>query len=69
MFPSGFLFINNVFYVDTRPGCKDNSKSIREWAQGRNLGEFIHRDMDITLEDMLVKLGHPEVNFCITYFV
>lgn len=61
LFPSGFLFINNVFYVDTRPGCKDNSKPIREWAQSRNLGEFKHRDMDITLEDMLIKLGHPEV--------
>ncbi|CAH0718068.1 unnamed protein product, partial [Brenthis ino] len=61
MFPSGFLFINNTFYVDVRKGCKDNSKPIREWAQKRQMGQFPHRDMELTLDQLPIKLGHPEV--------
>ncbi|XP_052742357.1 uncharacterized protein LOC112051274 [Bicyclus anynana] len=62
LFPSGFLFINNVFYVDTREGCKDLSAPIRQWARQRKLGDFPHHDMvQVSLDQLLVKLGHPEV--------
>lgn len=62
VFPSGFLFINNVFYVDTREGCVDYSAPIREWAQNKGLGSFPHRDMcSTTLDQIVLKLGHPEV--------
>ncbi|XP_046966873.1 snRNA-activating protein complex subunit 3 [Vanessa cardui] len=62
VFPSGFLFINNVFYVDTRKGCVDYSKPIREWAAKRGLGEFPHKDMtEVTLDQIVIRLGHPDV--------
>ncbi|CAH2087723.1 unnamed protein product [Euphydryas editha] len=62
VFPSGFLFINNVFYVDTREGCVDHSKPIREWAAKRGLGNFPHKDMaQVSLDEIVIRLGHPEV--------
>lgn len=64
VFPSGFLFINNVFYVDMRKGCVDQSEIIREWASKRGLGDFPHRDMgQVSLDEIVVRLGHPEVSF------
>lgn len=68
MFPSGFLFINNTFYVDVRKGCKDNSKPIREWAQKRQMGVFPHRDMELTLDQLPIKLGHPEVTLAMNNY-
>lgn len=62
LFPSGFLFINNVFYVDTREGCVDYSEPIREWAIKKDLGNFPKKDMcQVKLEDLVLKLGYPEV--------
>ncbi|CAH2049010.1 unnamed protein product, partial [Iphiclides podalirius] len=62
LFPSGFMFINNVFYVDESPRCKDISAPIREWARRRGLGDFPKRRMNgVRLDELLVKLGHPEV--------
>ncbi|KAH9638042.1 hypothetical protein HF086_014903 [Spodoptera exigua] len=62
LFPSGFLFINNVFYVDTREGCVDYSEPIREWAIKKKLGKFPKKDMcSVKLEDLVLKLGYPEV--------
>ncbi|KAJ8714766.1 hypothetical protein PYW07_002991 [Mythimna separata] len=62
VFPSGFLFINNVFYVDTREGCVDYSEPIREWARKKELGVFPKRDMcAVRLEELTLKLGYPEV--------
>ncbi|XP_068622668.1 uncharacterized protein Pbp49 [Battus philenor] len=62
LFPSGFLFINNVFYVDEREGCKDYSEPIREWAKKRGIGDFPKRDMNsVRLDELIIKLGHPEV--------
>lgn len=64
MFPSGFLFINNVFYVDTRKGCIDYSEPIRAWAIKSKLGEFPKKDMcTVTLGELTLKLGYPEVNY------
>ncbi|KAI8434515.1 hypothetical protein MSG28_012519 [Choristoneura fumiferana] len=40
LFPSGFLFINNVFYVDARGRCADRSAPLRAWAAARGLGDF-----------------------------
>lgn len=62
LFPSGFLFINNVFYVDTRKGCIDYSEPIRAWAIKSKLGEFPKKDMcTVTLGELTLKLGYPEV--------
>ncbi|XP_022824709.1 snRNA-activating protein complex subunit 3 [Spodoptera litura] len=62
LFPSGFLFINNVFYVDTREGCVDYSEPIRDWAIKKKLGNFPKKDMcSVKLEDLVLKLGYPEV--------
>ncbi|XP_069360173.1 uncharacterized protein Pbp49 isoform X1 [Maniola hyperantus] len=62
IFPSGFLFINNAFYVDTRDGCKDHSEAIRKWSSARRLGDFPSYDMaQVTVDQLLVRLGHPEV--------
>ncbi|CAG4985211.1 unnamed protein product [Parnassius apollo] len=62
LFPSGFLFINNVFYVDEREGCIDYSAPIREWAKKRGLGDFPKKDMNsVRLDELVLKLGHPEV--------
>lgn len=62
LFPSGFLFINNVFYVDTREGCIDYSAPIREWAIKRKIGDFPKKDMsEVRLQDLVIKLGYPEV--------
>lgn len=62
VFPSGFLFINNTFYVDTREGCVDNSAVIRTWARRKGIGDFPVQDMcSVNLEDIVIKLGHPEV--------
>ncbi|XP_032514514.2 snRNA-activating protein complex subunit 3 [Danaus plexippus] len=61
LFPSNFLFINNKFYVDTRPGCRDLSEPLRLWASTRGLGVFDHTHMDVRLDELEVKLGHPEV--------
>ncbi|XP_061719651.1 snRNA-activating protein complex subunit 3 isoform X1 [Cydia pomonella] len=62
LFPSGFLFINNVFYVDGRAGCADRSAGLRAWARARGLGAFVARDLHSTrLDDLTVRLGHPEV--------
>ncbi|XP_049871589.1 snRNA-activating protein complex subunit 3 isoform X4 [Pectinophora gossypiella] len=63
LFPSGFLFINNVFYVDTRPGCADLTERLWQWARHkRGLGDFPRKDMCLTsLHQLRVKLGHPEV--------
>ncbi|XP_013192016.1 uncharacterized protein LOC106136115 [Amyelois transitella] len=62
MFPSGFLFINNVFYVDSRAGCRDYTEPIRRWAKSRGLGDFPVKDASqVRLDQLTVKLGHPEV--------
>ncbi|KAI5643945.1 hypothetical protein NE865_04121 [Phthorimaea operculella] len=62
LFPSGFLFINNVFYVDKRNGCRDISSKIREWAAIKGIGKFPCRDMSkVTIQELQLQLGHPEV--------
>ncbi|XP_053611756.1 uncharacterized protein Pbp49 [Plodia interpunctella] len=62
MFPSGFLFINNVFYVDYRQGCVDYSLPLRRWARARGAGDFQSRDMAVVrLDQLAVRLAHPEV--------
>ncbi|XP_075979753.1 proximal sequence element A Pbp49 [Anticarsia gemmatalis] len=62
VFPSGFLFINNVFYVDTREGCIDYSEPIRKWARERKKGNFPKMDMcQVRLDELVLKLGYPEV--------
>ncbi|XP_041973853.1 uncharacterized protein LOC121729409 isoform X2 [Aricia agestis] len=61
MFPSGFLFINNVFYVDERTGCHDTSSPVRAWAVQRKLGTFPKRSLSVRLDQLRVRLGHPDV--------
>ncbi|XP_052748023.1 uncharacterized protein LOC113510856 [Galleria mellonella] len=61
LFPSGFLFINNVFYVDTREGCRDISLPVRQWASRRGIGLFPRRDLNVRLDELPIRLGHPEV--------
>ncbi|XP_022129917.2 snRNA-activating protein complex subunit 3 [Pieris rapae] len=61
LFPSSFMFINNVFYVDERKGCSDITRELREWAAARNMGTFPSHSMDVKLEDIKLRLGHPDV--------
>ncbi|CAH4020659.1 unnamed protein product [Pieris brassicae] len=61
LFPSSFMFINNVFYVDERKGCSDITLELREWAAARNMGTFPSHSMDVKLEDIKIRLGHPDV--------
>ncbi|KPI97053.1 snRNA-activating protein complex subunit 3 [Papilio xuthus] len=62
LFPSGFMFINNVFYVDEREGRVDYTEPIRLWAQRRAMGDFPKVDMhQVRLQDLVIRLGHPEV--------
>ncbi|KAL4717088.1 hypothetical protein ACJJTC_016975 [Scirpophaga incertulas] len=60
-FPSGFLFINNVFYVDERKGCSDLTEQVRVWAAQRGFGNFPRRSMDVPLQELTLRFGHPEV--------
>ncbi|GBP21755.1 snRNA-activating protein complex subunit 3 [Eumeta japonica] len=64
IFPSGFLFINNVFYNDMRSKKSiDYSAPIRAWAQRRGIGEFQHKNMDeVRLDELEIKLGYMEGN-------
>ncbi|XP_059047986.1 snRNA-activating protein complex subunit 3 [Achroia grisella] len=61
LFPSGFLFINNVIYVDTREGCRDISAPLRQWASARGIGLLPHRDLTARLDELTIRLGYPEV--------
>ncbi|KAM3960384.1 proximal sequence element A Pbp49 [Aphomia sociella] len=61
LFPSGFLFINNAFYVDSRAGCRDTSAPLRAWAAARGLGAPPCRDLAARLDRLPLRLGHPEV--------
>ncbi|XP_039758455.1 uncharacterized protein LOC120632595 isoform X2 [Pararge aegeria] len=68
LFPSGFLFINNVFYVDMREGCKDHSEPIREWARSRQLGAFPRRDMaDVRVDQLLVYVHQGNCEHLFTF--
>ncbi|VVC98756.1 unnamed protein product [Leptidea sinapis] len=52
----------NTFYVDERPGCKDISRVVRDWAERKKIGRFLTRSMNTTrLRDVDVRLGHPDV--------
>ena len=64
-YKSGFFFIEDCFYNDTRwPDCKDLSEVIREWASDpkRKIGPFITTSMEDTkIKDLNIRLGYPYV--------
>lgn len=64
VFPSGFIYINGVFYTDMRhPDAKDYSEIIKKWAEKRNeIGPMVTEKMEDTcLKDLKLRLGYPYV--------
>ncbi|KAG0710746.1 snRNA-activating protein complex subunit 3 [Chionoecetes opilio] len=64
VFPSGFMYINGVFYNDMRsPEAKDNSEGIKKWAEKRKeIGPMVTKKMEDTdLRDLELRLGYPYV--------
>lgn len=63
-FPSGFLYINGVFYSDMRnPNAKDYSETIKLWAEKRTeIGPMTTKKMEDTyVRDLEPRLGYPYV--------
>ncbi|XP_025836009.1 snRNA-activating protein complex subunit 3-like [Agrilus planipennis] len=63
LYPSNFLFIENVFYNDLRAtGSIDYSEVIREWAKEKNIKDLKTADMDGTfVKDLKPRIGYPYV--------
>lgn len=64
LYPSGFFYINGVFYNDTRhPLAKDNSAIITDWAAANpelEIGPFESKSMaSVTFLDLELRLGYP----------
>ncbi|XP_028392251.1 snRNA-activating protein complex subunit 3-like isoform X2 [Dendronephthya gigantea] len=67
--PSAFIFIESVFYNDTRSDlCRDYSKLIMDWTNKKHNGELPRygvcssKKMEETkFEDLTIKLGYPYV--------
>lgn len=56
------MFINNVFYVDTRQDCRDITAVVRRFAEQRGMGRFPVRDMcRVTVGELQIRLAYPEV--------
>nr|XP_045622629.1 snRNA-activating protein complex subunit 3-like isoform X1 [Procambarus clarkii]XP_045622630.1 snRNA-activating protein complex subunit 3-like isoform X1 [Procambarus clarkii] len=63
-FPSGFFYINGVFYDDTRhPEAKIYSEGVRKWAlKSPDIGKLESKCMhETTFMDLEVRLGYPYV--------
>ncbi|XP_045101769.1 snRNA-activating protein complex subunit 3-like [Portunus trituberculatus] len=63
-FPSGFFYINGVFYSDMRnPKAKDYSEAIKLWAQKKTeIGPMTTKKMEDTrVRDLEFRLGYPYV--------
>lgn len=63
-FPSGFFYINGVFYDDIRdPNAKIYSEGIRKWAKkSPEIGELQSKNMHETIFlDLELRLGYPYV--------
>ncbi|KAJ8665347.1 hypothetical protein QAD02_007009 [Eretmocerus hayati] len=63
VYKSGFFFIEDTFYNDSRePGNKDNSKVIREWASSKNYGTYKTAKMEETrIDSLILRFGYPWV--------
>ncbi|CAH1796287.1 unnamed protein product [Owenia fusiformis] len=65
VFPSGFFYIEGVFYNDMRKDdAKDYSKTIMDWAKdpSRGIGPFTSKKMEATtFYDLDLKIGQPYV--------
>lgn len=74
-YPSGFLFINDVFYNDFRnENAIDYSKVIRDWAEKKRIGKFTTGDINTVSitsvkecpqynEHMLSETGNSHITF------
>ncbi|XP_042867145.1 snRNA-activating protein complex subunit 3-like [Penaeus japonicus] len=63
-FPSGFFYINGVFYEDLRhEGAKRYSENIINWAKKHpEIGQMRSESMsEVTFQDLQVRLGYPYV--------
>jgi len=64
-YKSGFFFIEDCFYNDTRwPECQDLSEVIRDWSSDpkRKIGPFKTAIMEDTcIKDLTLRLGYPYV--------
>ncbi|XP_003425540.1 snRNA-activating protein complex subunit 3 isoform X1 [Nasonia vitripennis] len=63
VYKSGFFFIEDTFYNDCRdPNNKDNSQTIREWAESRNFGTYkVAKMEDTKIESLTLRFGFPWV--------
>ncbi|XP_066585077.1 snRNA-activating protein complex subunit 3 isoform X2 [Prorops nasuta] len=63
VYKSGFLFIENIFYNDTRdPNNLNYSQVIKQWAQMRDLGSFQTASLEHTrIDSLTVRFGFPWV--------
>ncbi|XP_076066585.1 proximal sequence element A Pbp49 isoform X2 [Oratosquilla oratoria] len=62
LYPSGFFYINGIFYNDMRdPTAKDYSSVIRSWAQRHEqCGEMKVANMEaVTFNELELRLGYP----------
>lgn len=57
---SGYFFIENVLYNDTRNGRNDCSVPVVKWAKEKKIGEFKTASMESTkFVDLNIRLGFP----------
>lgn len=63
MYPSGFIFIDGVFYNDFRKeNSIDYSQVLRKWALEKNLGNFSTSEMqECKFIDLSPRIGYPYV--------
>ncbi|XP_018328228.1 snRNA-activating protein complex subunit 3-like isoform X2 [Agrilus planipennis] len=63
LYPSNFLFIDNIFYNDLRAiGAIDYSEVIRQWAKEKDIKGLKTADMDSTfVKDLKPRFGYPYV--------
>lgn len=61
LYPSGFIFIDNVFYNDFRnENAKDYSETVINWYKDKNITDFKTADMANTkIRDLCPRLGYP----------
>ncbi|XP_023025055.1 proximal sequence element A Pbp49 [Leptinotarsa decemlineata] len=62
-YPSQTVFIDGVFYNDTRsPDAEDYSEPVIKWAREKNIGKFTVSAMETTLLNTLTpRIGYPYV--------
>ncbi|GLV44158.1 PSEA-binding protein 49kD [Carabus blaptoides fortunei] len=62
-YPSGFIFIDDIFYNDFRDSnALDYSDVIRKWAEGKGIGPFQVAEMkDTQIQDLKPRMSYPYV--------